>query len=117
MPRAADQNVERVKAMPVWLDLVPNSAMAVILALSLLSPVRGAAEPSLRGDWVGGFERDGAWSYLQIHFKQETAAIEGTYSIPLEFSSDKPLARISLDSSRLRFETDVPPFDAWRFAI
>jgi dienelactone hydrolase len=78
--------------------------MVTVLALSLISPAWGAAEPSLGGDWVGGFERDGAWVYIQIHFKQEKAAIEGTYDIPLEFTNDKSLARISLESSRIRFE-------------
>ncbi len=78
--------------------------MVAVLALSLISPALGAAEPSLAGDWVGGFERDGSWAYIQIHLKQEKAAIEGTYDIPLEFTTGKPLARISLDSSRVRFE-------------
>lgn len=78
--------------------------MVAVLALSLLSPAWGAAEPSVGGDWVGGFERDGAWVYLQVHFRPEKDRIEGTYDIPLEFTSDKPLANIRLDSSRLRFE-------------
>lgn len=78
--------------------------MVAVLALSLVSPTWGAAERSLGGDWVGGFERDGAWVYLQIHFRQEKALLEGTYDIPLEFTNDKPLARISQDSSRIRFE-------------
>ncbi len=78
--------------------------MVAVLALSLISPMLGAAEPLLVGNWVGGFERDGNWVYIQIHLKQEKAAIEGTYDIPLEFTTGKPLARISLDSSRVRFE-------------
>lgn len=90
--------------MPAWLHPLRNSVVVVALALSLISPALGAAEPSLGGDWVGGFERDGSWVYIQIHFKQEKAAIEGTYDIPLEFTTDKPLARISVDSSRVRFE-------------
>jgi hypothetical protein len=97
---AADQNVERVEAMPALFDHVWSSTMVAVLALSLISPAWGAAEPSLVGNWVGGFERDGSWVYIRIHLKQEKAAVEGTYDIPLEFTNGKPLARISLDSSR-----------------
>ena len=78
--------------------------MMGVLALALVSPTWGAAESSLTGNWVGGFERDGAWVYLQAHFRQEKALIEGTFNILLEFTNDKPLARIRLESSRLRFE-------------
>ena len=78
--------------------------MVAVLVLSLIPPAWGEAEPSLGGDWVGGFERGGNWVYIRIHLKPENGAIEGTYDIPLEFTMDKSLARISLDSSCIRFE-------------
>ncbi|OHB77438.1 MAG: hypothetical protein A2Z25_19395 [Planctomycetes bacterium RBG_16_55_9] len=90
--------------MAVFLDSLRTCTLAGVLVISFVLPASGADEKLLEGDWVGGFERDGNWVYIQVHFRREEAAIRGTYDIPLEFTTGGPLDRLSLDSSRIRFD-------------
>ncbi len=88
----------------MWRNRVPSGALVGILALAFVPPAWGAGEQTLGGDWVGGFERDGAWVYLQVHLRPEKERVKGTYDLPLEFINGKPLANVRWDSPRVRFE-------------
>src|SRR5688572_4956320 len=68
-----------------------------------------AADPSLAGDWAGGFERGADYVFLQLHFKTEDQSLSGTYDAPLLFKHCTPLDKIAVDGPRVSFEIPGDP--------
>src|SRR5688500_17171511 len=83
-------------------------SMGLILCLLASVHLCGASE-RLPGDWVGGFEQDGAYIFLQLHFKSSDGKISGTYDAPLLFQQGRSLLQLSIDSSAVSFEIPSKP--------
>ena len=97
-------HILQMKLLPLLLFIVTTS--------QALAAEDGTTKPraidGIAGDWVGGFEDDKNWIYLQVHFKDEEGKASGTLDRPLEFVMGARLGRVDFQSSRIQFEVETP---------
>ena len=77
---------------------------ACMILAAGLDASTGAAQSSLAGDWLGGYEVNGRYTAIKTQFSPDGAAIKGTLEIQQRQGSGVPLDQVRLSSSDLHFE-------------
>ena len=68
------------------------------------TPAAGAVPDSIGGEWVGGSDLFGNPVFISIRFTESPAGMVGTANIQLWRVSNRPLAKVQVEGSRLLFE-------------
>src|SRR5687768_8818568 len=84
------------------------TSVALIVGMVAVDSPCGAAE-QLAGDWIGGFEDDNDYVFLQLHFKSTDGKTTGTYDKPLLFQHGRSLKQVVIKSSMVSFAIPNQP--------
>ncbi len=75
-----------------------------LLVLCVPSGLSQAADDSIAGEWAGGYDLNGIYTPIGVHFKRQTDSIKGTLDLPMREEIGVVLKLVSSDSSDLHFE-------------
>jgi len=65
----------------------------------------GAAQQSLDGIWVGGFDTgNGFWAIVNVHFKSDQEGLKGTIDLPISNQIGLPLEHLTVAPPTIHFE-------------
>jgi hypothetical protein len=87
-----------------------HPAVCFTLFCGLLTSIRPCgADERLVGDWVGGFEDNKDYMFVQLHLKTEDGNVSGTYDAPLLFQQGRSLERLVIKPPTVSFEIPNNP--------
>jgi pimeloyl-ACP methyl ester carboxylesterase len=80
--------------------------LTTILTCLLLffSAIVCAAQNSIAGEWVGGYEINENYTFVKAHFKPENTDIKATFDLPMSEETGVALNQVKFQSPNLRFE-------------
>ena len=83
---------------------VPRRIAALMLLLFGLFASPQAAQNSIAGEWVGGYELKGIYTPLKTEFKLEDNQLRATLDFPMREETGVALTEVKFQSPGLRFE-------------
>ncbi|MGI8640479.1 MAG: alpha/beta hydrolase family protein [Pyrinomonadaceae bacterium] len=72
--------------------------------LILIGATVCAAQNSIAGEWVGGYEINGNYTPVKAHFKPEDSDIKATFDLPMREENGVALNQVRFQSPNLQFE-------------